>query len=110
MLDKNTEDLIELSDDQNLANLDKEITELQRKIIAQDKENKNERFLWIMVVMILFDAFWFSNSQSWGGPMVIGIIEIIMLIAIAEKLEVEAIVGIVEKIFNIFNEHHKNDN
>ena len=51
--------------------------------------------------MILFDAFCFSNAQSWGGPIVIGIIEIIMLIAIAEKLEVEAIVGIIEKIFRI---------
>lgn len=107
MVDKKTEDLIKLSNDQNLSNLDQDITELQEKVIAQDKENKNERFFWIIVVMILFDALCFNNAQSWGGPIIIGIIEIILLIAIAEKLEVKSIVGIVDRIFNIFNKNYK---
>ena len=34
----------ESNDDQSLRKLDQEITDLQRKIIEQDKKLKNERF------------------------------------------------------------------
>ena len=50
-----------------------------------------ERFIWIVVCIILFDCFVFSQIENWAGAIVIGIIELVLIIALAKRLRVEEI-------------------
>lgn len=50
-----------------------------------------ERFIWIVVCIVLFDCMIFMNMENWSGPLVIGIIELVLIIALAKKLRVDQI-------------------
>lgn len=99
---KNSLEEILSSQNTNLRQLDIENAQLQQEVEKLKRAKTEERFLWVLVFITLFDAHCFSNANSWGGPVVIGIIELILVIVIAESLEIRSIVGVVEKIFNIF--------
>lgn len=106
MQDKHKEDLEKLVakstpvDDTTM--IDKADVELQNKVSSLEKESQEERFLWILIVIALFDANWFSPCQSWGGPIVIGIIEFIFIIVMAARLDIKVFMGTIDRILNIF--------
>jgi hypothetical protein len=51
--------------------------------LAQEKSSRGrERFYWLIVLMVLFDAFVFQGMSTWTGPLIIGTIEIMAVVAI----------------------------
>ena len=59
-----------------------------------------ERFIWIVVCIILFDCLIFMHMESWSGPLVIGIIELVLIIALAKKLQVDQIAGLLTRFMD----------
>jgi hypothetical protein len=69
--------------------------------IEKSLDNRGEeRFVWIVVCIILFDCLVFMNMENWTGPLVIGIIELVLIIALAKKLRVEEIAKLLTRFMD----------
>lgn len=77
----------------SIARLEKNITELEDK-------RKEERFLWIIVILIVMDVSVFPHMESWGGPVSILTLEIIALLIIARHCGIEEVHQLIDKIIN----------
>lgn len=51
-----------------------------------------QRFLWILVTIIFVDAILFSNMENWAAPLVIGILELIGIVILADRCKVDTVV------------------
>lgn len=62
---------------------------------ADDEEiadvRREERFLWALACLILFDIVVFREFQTWSGPLVIGLMELIFILVLAKRMGVEEI-------------------
>lgn len=65
-----------------LASAQEEITDLKDRI-------REERFGWIVLLVIVIDCALFLNARNWSGPVIIDLIEIGALSVIAARLGVE---------------------
>ena len=59
---------------------------------------QEERFLWIIAFIIIFDAFIFTLMTNWGGPIAILILEIIVILMLAKKFNVKELHNLLEKL------------
>ena len=74
------------------------IARLSAKLEAARDAHKEERFIWVMVIVIIVDAFLFMHMDSWAGPVCISILELLFLIHFGRKHGVEDISVIIDKI------------
>lgn len=79
----------------NLAN------ELERERDAR----KEERFLLILAFIVLADAYIFSHMESWSGPLVIGVIELVGLAVLARKWGVQEVSQFLAMFFQRMADH-----
>ena len=100
------ESLTEKSKAQSSKN-DDAIAALEEQISAQKKSINEERFLWILALMIFFDLPYFSQSPNWGAPVAILILELIGLVIAANKLGIEHIVRLFDKIILLLSNSQK---
>lgn len=73
--------------------------------LGDDVENAadnrgEERFIWIVICLVLFDCIVFMNMESWSGPIVIGIIQLVLIIALAKKMRVEEIAKLLTRFMD----------
>jgi hypothetical protein len=66
---------------------------------AQDSRAE-ERFIWIVLCLILFDCIVLGNMDNWAAPLVIGVIELVFIIALAKKLQVEEIAKLLSRFMD----------
>lgn len=88
--------------------LDEAIAQLESE--KQQLENKHyeERFVWIVVCIVLFDALIFIQMANWAGALVIGVIQLIAMVIIADRCNVDAVKPIIDKMAGGFAKHvHK---
>lgn len=82
--------------------------DLERKVTKEQHARKEERFLWMLAVLILLDVFFFTMVNSWGAICIL-ILEIILLVLLAEKCGIKEFALLVQKIiYPIFNRNDKN--
>ncbi len=81
------------------------VMSLTDQLQKEKEDRKQERFILVLVIVILFDSFWFAYLD-WGGVIAILILEIIALMVVAEKLGISSVLLLINKIAN-FNK--KND-
>jgi hypothetical protein len=74
--------------------------ELGEDVERATDNRSEERFIWIVVCIILFDCIVFMNMASVMGPVVIGIIELVLIIALAKKLQVDQIAGLLTRFMD----------
>lgn len=79
---------------------DEKIAELEGKLEATRDERNEERFIWILVLMIVFNAGVFPHMQNFGGPTGILVIELILLVVLGRRLGVDDIKMITDKILD----------
>lgn len=84
-------------DNQKLAEAYSELAEDDER--AQDNRGE-ERFIWIVICLILFDCLVLGDMKNWAAPIVIGIIELVLIIALAKKLRVEEIAGLLTRFMD----------
>jgi len=66
-----------------------EIESLSEKLSYEKDARLEERFLWILLVVILFDAHIFTQMESWGGSISITVLELFGLLGAARKCGVD---------------------
>lgn len=62
-----------------------------------------ERFLWILCIFVLFDVVIFTHMEGWSGPIVIGVIELIIIVILADKCGVNTVAPLIDKLTGAFN-------
>ena len=77
--------------DEIIDALTAENTDLKRKILE-------ERFVAIIVAVILFDAIIFRGFTNWGNPLVIGAMELVGLVILARRCNVEDLLALVDRL------------
>ncbi|SEF58987.1 hypothetical protein [Nitrosomonas ureae] len=85
------------------------IQELETKV--QDLENSilEERFYWVLAMMIIINIIAFIHMPSWGGPIAIMILELFGLLALADKCGVDNVVIIITKIVDGWFQRNSNN-
>lgn len=64
---------------------------------AQDGR-KEERFVWVCVIILLLDFYHFPDMQNWAAPLTIGVLELFFLLVLGSKWGVDDIAEWVDKI------------
>lgn len=79
---------------------DELIESLQKQLNDEQDRHKEERFLWLVVVILMFDAFTFPNMQTWTGPIVIGLIQLIIVIVLGRRWQMDEIWTLTTKLID----------
>ncbi|MGY4752422.1 hypothetical protein ACVNHC_21395 [Pannonibacter sp. Q-1] len=82
---------------------DELIGSLQEALDKEVDRRLEERWIWLLSIMLIFDAFAFQQMSTWAGPMMIGVIQIIALVALGRKWQVDHIWTLTEKIIDKWN-------
>ena len=95
--DANTESLGEALTERPTTR-DKQIMELQDALAREKDARKEERFLSIFVLVVLLDIVFFSVMPSFGGPLALLVLELMILIPLAQRMGVQEIAKLVDRV------------
>lgn len=82
------------------SNQEKQIQELQEQL-AHERDARNEdRFVGIVCLVILLDVAFFSVMPTFGGPLALLVLELLILIPLARRMGMEEIAQILNGVIN----------
>jgi len=84
--------------DSEVSPIDNQVAKLEGDLEREIDQRKEERFIWFVSVMLIFDVFTFQGMETWTGPLVIGIIQLIFIIVLGRRWQVDHIWILTEKI------------
>ena len=90
----------ELTGDAPSGKIDDALDQLQKKLESEKGARSEERFVWIMVTVILVDVLWFRNAQNPTIPIVVLVLELVLLLVLAKRMGVPELMLIFERIIN----------
>ena len=79
------------SRDEVIAALEKEIESLKNK-------HDEDKFFWFLAAIALFDVVALTRAENWAAPLVIGIIELIAVIVMANRCRVDVVAPLIDKL------------
>lgn len=79
---------------------DRQISELQEALEQERDGRKSDRFIAILVAVILLNVHVFTGMTGWGGPIAILVLEILLLLVLAEKQDVSIVEQWLDKMLN----------
>ncbi len=79
---------------------DESIAELEKKLQDSLDKRNEERFIWIFVLFLVADLFMFADAKTWGFPVSIAVLELVLLIILGRKLGVDDITLLTNKILD----------
>ncbi|MBS0498361.1 MAG: hypothetical protein JSR51_12025 [Proteobacteria bacterium] len=79
---------------------DDQIANLQKKLDYERDARLEERFIFIVILVILLDIVFFSIMPSFGGPLALLILELLILIPLAKRMGMEEIASILDRVLN----------
>ena len=77
---------------------DDQIAQLESQVFEITNNRYEERFIWVLVIVILVDWQMMGSMTNWAGPVVIGILELIGLVVLADRCKVDAILPLIDRI------------
>lgn len=81
---------------QVVARLEKQLEDIKRS-------RNEDRFLFLLVALILIDVYIFSHIDNWGGSIAILVLEFIMLLVVGKRFDVL----VVEQWLDKFRQHSR---
>lgn len=82
---------------------DEEIATLQDAIVNAKNSLLEIHFLYILVIIIIVDIIAFSNMETWGGPISILFLEIVLLVVLGRRLGVDDVKVLTERFIDMWN-------
>ena len=79
---------------------DQQVSELQEQLTQERDERREERFVFLVVIVILLNVIFFSFMPSFGGPLAILILELLVLIPLARRMGMEEIAQILSRVID----------
>ncbi len=84
------------------------MSELQEMLETEKDKRREERFLWICAVLVIFDVHAFGHMAGWSGPIVLGILELLFLIVAGRVYGIDEIYTFVIRILEKMSQAYKN--
>lgn len=84
------------------------IQELEIKVFELENSILEERFYWVLAMIIVIDIIAFTHMPSWGGPIAVLILELFGLLALADKCGVDNVVIIINRIIDGWHQRNPN--
>jgi len=73
---------------------------LADELEAERDKRKEERFVWITVVVILVDVLWFKDSPNPVVPIVVLVFQLILLVILARRLGIDDVVELIDRLLH----------
>ncbi len=77
---------------------DQQIEELQEALTEERDARKEERFVFIILAVLLLDIVFFSVMPTFGGPLALLVLELLVLIPLARRMGMEEIAKIMSRV------------
>lgn len=88
---------------QNHSAEDKEVQALSNTNEELKSELNNEKFKFILLINGAVLIFTLRDCQSWTLPIIVGIIQLIFIISQAQRLNINFLTSLIDKILNTFS-------
>ena len=88
---------------------DDQVAALEQQIEDLKDKQSEERFVWILVTIILFDAVIFTNMQNWAGPIIIGVVELLVILVLAARCKVDVVAPLIDKVLGAYSRSRSSD-
>lgn len=75
-----------------------QIQRLQGELQRQLDERKEERLIWILVVTVLLDVYFFTSMDNIAGPIVILVFQVLVVVMVATKMGMEQVVQLIDRM------------
>lgn len=85
---------------QQATKRDEQIQELQEALAAERDARKEDQFIFIVVVVLLLDVVMFSVMPSFGGPLALLILELLILVPLAKRMGMEEIATLLDRVLD----------
>jgi hypothetical protein len=77
--------------DEVIAALEKEIENLKNK-------HDEDKFMWLLAAIAIFDVVALTRAENWAAPFVIGVLELIAVIVMANRCRVDVVAPLIDKL------------
>ncbi len=71
---------------------------LQADIARLTDARREDQFIGIVIIVLLFDIVFFSVMPSFGGPLALLVLELLILIPLAKRMGVEEIATLFDRV------------
>lgn len=79
---------------------DRTAAKLEDALEKERDGRKEERFIWILVTTILLNVCFFMSMQSFSGPLMIGLLQLVGFVLVAKKLGMEEVVQLFDRMLS----------
>jgi len=75
---------------------------------AKDNQ-KEERFIWILILIIFADCHFMMSAQNFGGPLIVGCLEFVLVLVLAGKCGVDEVLPFIDRLLSVVARPSAND-
>ena len=79
---------------------EKQIQELQTQLAAERDCRKEDRFVGVVVIVLLLDVVFFTVMPTFGGPIALLVLELLILIPIARRMGMQEVAQIISAVIH----------
>ena len=82
------------------TNQDLQVGELAEKLSYEKDARQEERFIFIVLIIMLLDVVFFTVMPTFGGPIALLILELLVLIPLAKRMGMEEIAKLMNRVLD----------
>lgn len=86
--------------DQSISNKDRQIEELQNQLAAERDARREDRFVGIVSIVCLLDVVFFTVMPTFGGPLALLVLQLLILIPLARRMGMQEIAEILSRVLH----------
>ena len=90
----------EILDESEVAKSDEQLAQLQNDLQFEKDARHEERFVFIVICVMLLDVVFFSVMPSFAGPLALVILQLVVLIPLARRMGMEEISQMLSSVLN----------
>lgn len=79
---------------------EEQISELQEQLAQEKDARMEDRFVFIVAVVILLDVVFFTVMPSFGGPLALLILQLLVLIPLAKRMGMQEVAQILSRVLH----------
>ncbi len=88
---------------------DEQIGALERQIQDLKNEHSRDKFLWFLSALAVFDTVALLRAENWSAPIVIGIIQLVAVLVMADRCKVDTVAPLIDKLTGAFGRAARKD-
>lgn len=80
--------------------IEQQLAKLQKKLEYEKDARKEDQFFFVVVCVILLNVVFFSVMPTFGGPLALLLLQLLILIPLARKMGMEEIATILSRVID----------